>query len=729
MTHFIRAASALVLGLQLFLSPAVSGEFAGWQDWRVVEQQGRPHIIRAADLDGDGRAELIVVNSRRARLDLYHWRDVSAAAETGSLTAGGEVPQPNELPLAREIEHQELRLEHVPRDVLARDLNHDGLPELIVLMSPPNQVVVYRWQQGAWQRHFKLDLLRGKIPASRDTLLLRSLPAGGWQLLVSLEDGIQQLPLTPGGRAGWLTPREQQGRVAWWLADLDGDGRRDLIEQTREADASVRWYRCAETGVLTPAAVLLDRAVKDVELFQSGAAAQLAILDGRVRGILRSYALGAGADSPFGMRRPLALEDGLQAVWCGMRQGKHRALVVADRRAPRLLSYRLGAAGWETQQDYPALTDIRSLATLSAQPETLLLWTKNGADLSRSRWKNGRLTYPRPWPQSASQSERKILALDSVGPWTWWVQKVGQHLDLYVAGPEIPDPRPIRFPEVGGKADQVLWIGGQRLLVKESRGRALKLFQLVGDRAEVRSPTHLKKASLADFKLVAVGKGVELRRLADGVLQWLGDDLQSREQVMLPHGQALTAYVAEDAASGWALERDSPYLHRIEIDASRLSRSVERVKVVQGVGLRHDPVLEMLLVGHDRVTQLEPGRAPELQLQGVVDQRVGRARGVRKTGLHRLSTTDIDGDGCDELIVYDHLRHRLTVLAACDGTLQPLLIWPVFDDKVYPYRDDSDNLVAEPRSVVAADFDGDGKQDLALLCHDRLLVYLGSKKL
>lgn len=709
-------------------------DFPGWQGLRVIEQKGRPSIMRAADLDGDGREELIVVNSRSSRLDIYHWQGLTSNAEQLI-----DEQRPNELPLAPDLDHQELQLESVPRDVVVQDLDGDGQQELVVLSSSPNQVAIYgrkktgETNKAEWEKRFQIDLLTGEIPVRSGALLIRPTDAGTFQLLVSMDNGIQKLLLKPGGRAEWLTPRERRGRLDWWLADLDGDGVDDLVEQTRESNESVRWYRAAEGGSLAPAAVLLDRAAKDVAVLRTTAAAQLVVLDGKVRGILRRYDLDLGEQTPFGHQLPLALDDGLKAVWTGMRQGDKRALVVADPDAPRLLSYGLGEDGWQAQQAYPAVTDVKAMATLVSQPGTLLLWTKEAADLQVSRWESGRLTYPEPWLQSAEAEDRKVLALDSVGPTTWWVQKIGKHLDLYLSKPQSEEPEVIRFKDVGAKADQVLWIGGERLLVKETHGRALKLFALDGEKAVVTSPTHLKKATLGEFKLFAVGDEVRLGQLTDGVLQWLGDDLRSQEQVMLPQGQQLADYVAADKTNGWALQRDSPYVHRIEIDDTRLSHSVETVKLVDGAGLRNDPVLGMLLLGQDRVTHLSKGQSRELKLIDIIDERVGRAGGVRKTRFHRLSVTDIERDGYDDLVLYDELQHRLTVLGTNttqgdDSVLLPKIAWPVFDDKKYPYSDDSDNLVSEPRAVLAADFDGDQIQDLAVLCHDRLIIYLAREK-
>ncbi len=720
----VRHATGTLLFCCLLNLQICGAQFPGWQGLRVIEQKGRPTLLRAADLDGDGREELIVVNSRSSRLDIYAKREADSAAAKSSV----DELNPNELPLAPDFEHKELQLEHVPQDVIAKDLDGDDRPELVVLVSSPNQVLVYKLAEEKWSKQYKIDLLEGDVPRRRESLLIRSPEDGQFELLVSMDNGIQQLDLKPGGQAKWFTPREKRGRLAWWLADLDGDGDQDLIEQTRESNESVRWYQATKSGALLPAAVLHDRAAKDVEVLRAGATTQLAVIDGTVSGILRRYELADGEESPFGRQLPLALEDGMKAVWCGMRQGEHRALVVADSEAPRLLSYGLDANGWQTEQAFPALTDIQAIQPLGSQPGTVLLWTKDAADLRMSRWEAGRLSYPEPWSQAEDVDDRKILALDSVGEITWWVQKVGRDLDLYLSRPDSQEHIKTRFPAIGSKADQVLWIGDDRLLVKETHGRALKLINLDGKKAKASSPTHLKKATLSEFKLFAVGEDVRLARMTDGVLQWLGDDLRSQEQIMLPQGQKLSDYVVVSETSGWALQHDSPYVHRIEINDARLSRSVERIKIAEGQKLRDDPVLGMLLIGNDRVTRLDEGKPSELKLVDLIDERVAQSGGVKKTRFHRLSTTDIDRDGYDDLLLIDELEHRLTVLGEeaekADGILQPKISWPVFDDKVYPYTDQSDNLVKEPRAILAADFDGDESQDLAILCHDRLLIYL-----
>ncbi|HVW37103.1 MAG TPA: hypothetical protein VHB99_07350, partial [Pirellulales bacterium] len=87
-------------------------------------------------------------------------------------------------------------------------------------------------------------------------------------------------------------------------------------------------------------------------------------------------------------------------------------------------------------------------------------------------------------------------------------------------------------------------------------------------------------------------------------------------------------------------------------------------------------------------------------------------------------TTDLTGDQVDEVLLSDDHRHQLTVLERTDDKLKSVLSWPVFEDKTYPYGGVQGSLVAEPRSVVGLNADGDEHRDAALLCHDRLLIYM-----
>jgi hypothetical protein len=108
-----------------------------------------------------------------------------------------------------------------------------------------------------------------------------------------------------------------------------------------------------------------------------------------------------------------------------------------------------------------------------------------------------------------------------------------------------------------------------------------------------------------------------------------------------------------------------------------------------------------------------------------IDWRRASSMGGKEATIHRVGTTDVTGDGNEEAVLSDDRRHQLTVMRRNNGELEPLISWPVFEDRGYPYGgSNNEDLVTEPRALTGADLDGDGEQDLAMLCHDRLLLYV-----
>ena len=720
------------LGLTVFVSIAFAdGEFPGWQAMRVIHQEGRPLIVRVADVEGDGRDELIVVNTTHSRLDVYRWL---APAERSDAETADDKTRPNDLPMADDFRRQEVPLKHLPQDVVATDLDGDGRRELVVLASPPNKILVYGLNKdGDWNLRQTFDLLPGEFAPRRQPLLLVSDADGQARIYVGCTNGIQQLTLKTDERPDWLTPRERHGREDWWLADVDGDGDRDLVEQTRESHQSLRWFVRDAAGHLSPARILFDQSIAGAAVLRSEKGAdQLLVMDGVINGLLRRYKMTQGELDPLGQRRPLALDDGRKAIWCGLQLGDKSALAVVDRERPQLLLYCLESEGWGVQRTFPLVNDVRAIAAPQAKPGTLLLWAQDAAELHISQWDGGRMSYPKPWPRSEDDGPRKILALGSVGPTAWWLQQVDQDCDLYVWPKDQAEPTRARFEGVNvAKGGQAQWLGERRLLVRRDYRDSLKIaaVEKEGEKPVMRSVGHLKQAAIEELKLLLWGDQLRMTRLTDGVLQWLDNDLQPIDQVMLPQGRKLADYVPLDKQRGWALEEGGRFVHLLEADDTGIPQLKKTVKMNGGIALVRDPVLGLMLVSNDQAIQLDSGRPDELDLLESFDGRIDRRSGIKEATIHRIDCLDVDGDGVQEVLLFDDRRHQLTVLSEEAGKFKPQISWPVFEDKKYPYGDGDDApTVTEPHAVVVWDADGDGHRDLAMTCQDRLVIYLAREK-
>lgn len=700
-----------------------AAEFHGWEALRVVAVEGQPERFFAADLNADGRQELVLINTRQSRLDLYRWLP---PAERKPIQPT-DPNSPNELPLAPDWGHAELALDDLPADAVAADLDGDKRPELLVVTGPTLKLSAYRQEADKrWQRLKHWDLLTGQLAGRGRIVLLRTGANDKRELLISCEQGIQVVPLDDPGRAVWYHPRETAGRVDWRLADLDGDGDQDLLEWTTKANQSVRWYECAE-GALRPPQALYDQSVTQVGALNGGSTpADVLCLGGAQTGLLRRYQLARGEDSPYGRRATLPIAG---AAWCGVKLDGAAALAALDPTEPKIRVYRLVDDQWTSEESYPTLGGIRELVAPAARPGTLLLWTKDAADLYETRWEQGRLTFPKALVKSPETADRRIVALETVDDTLWWAQRVGDHVDLYVWPADAKEPKLTRFEKAGSKIERVLWLGGERILVQQAYSSAAKLLTLEKGKVVAADLPHLAKVNLAEYHLYRDGKRLRPGRLADGVLQWLDDSLLPQDQVMLPDGQKLAGYVPLPGDEALALEQGGLFLHRLKTDASGIARTTLSVKLPGGLSLRQDPVLGLFLIDGDRIARLSAGRPWELKLRDTIDGRRGRPSGVKEATIHRFFTADIDGDGRDDVVLCDDRKHNMSVMERNGDELRDVVSWQVLEDQAYPYGEERSSVpVAEPRSIVSFDADGDGNRDLGLLSQDRLLLYVGREE-
>ncbi len=94
---------------------------------------------------------------------------------------------------------------------------------------------------------------------------------------------------------------------------------------------------------------------------------------------------------------------------------------------------------------------------------------------------------------------------------------------------------------------------------------------------------------------------------------------------------------------------------------------------------------------------------------------------IKDGHLNDVISGDLDNDGRKDLVFLETARNYLDlVMFDANHKLVPANRWQVFEERTFRSRRSD---LPEPREAAVADGTGDGKNDLIVLVHDRILVY------
>lgn len=738
-------------------------QFYGFTGVEITKLHERAEHLKAGDFNSDGLTDVAVMDNFTSSIRLLLQRPPGTAQEKSAAKV-------NELSSDKRFEDRRVSMDRAIAEMESADLDGDGRQDFAVI-GPPDQLAVYYQPEAGkkeWTKKWSVRL-PGLEPAAGILAAgdfngdgRTDLAAAGKTtmfLLYQTEQGTLRAPeqlISTSGRQGLLQ-----------AADLNGDGRADLCylagEQTGRSVCARLQSASGRLGPEISFTLQTPRAVTIASL-DGRPGAEVISIDGRNGriSILRAESAQQAADG----RSERLLRYGIG----GSESARERAVAVADFDGDKLLDvlvnepgqaqlllYRQnGIDGLGTAEQYPALLGITDLVADDldgdGRIEAVLLSSSEGV-VAVSRFENGRLTFPEAilrkpdgWelanvavlkhadqPQlivglsqgsgnSAKLEYQRHIRVDK-GAWT----RVAEDAKLEFSG--AVGQRGVRLVPMDVNAD------GRMDLLSIASGQAKSGFHVLlqgesGALSAAVSGSQLEAGVTSAGRVFVSGSNLLVARDSFArMLAWKDGGWQVVDQFNAGEAGASIEGVAALDLDG--VEGSEVVLLDSGIRKARILRREDNVyrpwrevelgaapfSTTVSADLNGDGRNDLMFLGAEQFGVLYSGRT-DVSLQELHGFESKREKAFPADVL----AGDVNGDGVVDLVTIDTSINGVAILRfdERDG-IQEATSFRVFEEKRLVSSATDRGL--QPREGLIADVTGDGRADLLLLCHDRLLVY------
>ncbi|MCE9620223.1 MAG: VCBS repeat-containing protein [Planctomycetes bacterium] len=762
--------TAPALAAALLASPPTSDLSAhfGFDPLEVQKIDAKAGPMIAVDLNGDGLKDLVVVNNRKSRIELYYQRADAKPGDEKPPTPGS-----NELPELWRFRREVISVPHEILAVLPTDFDHDGKMDLIYAGQPGTIAFVKQSKPGVFEIVHKVPVKN--LVGNRDNLLLANV----------MGDAKPELITNTGGKISvWPLDNDQVGTplelsagegsiVAIMADDFDGNGTTDLAGVVPEDSSPIRIWLTSVDGdklVIGPQNRFEMPPLREAECLHlpGDKQAQLAVIEKPSKRIVFSK-LAKSAIKRAGDR-----EASIQTVTFNDPQNKKRNFAVADidgdgrldllatntgENAVMLYRQKPGK-GFETPEKFPALSDLDSIAAQSAKGDqralVFLLSEKEGI-VGRSDAGTDGISFPKAIPLPAGSSPVTMNLVDFNGAATLAVvTKDGRNYTLQlipVTGDQSMDPKNHRSVSLGTLSrgpETILSVDadhdGHTDLLVFTPDKPMIMVRDVMDKDGKAELKVFESKDMGQFGLVQAANG---RNTA--ALDLLGDGKSELLVADRNYVRALTYNPAPPAGTspGWQVvkqinaEASDAKLTCIALMGDKIvagdrengrlvvfskndKKEWKQSEAIEVPGFKFNQIFAGPLGGDDNDVVLVIGdssfavvrlQGERWRLEEVASWKSDEPRRVE----HELVVGDINGDGFLDVTALDASDQMAEILTfSQSGKVHYGTAFEVFESKMFSGGEPKE---FEPNMGVVADVTGDGKDDLILLAHDRVLIY------
>jgi len=758
-------------GIVLFVGAAVLAAdtnstrfgFTGPEIFPIDNQMSQ---LRVADLDGDGLNDLVVVNNARSKINLLYNQTGKKAPVSKTAPAKREI---NELPPDARFRIESIASEKRIAALVVADLNGDGRPDLAYYGDPKELIVLYNQGTNGWSAPKRWPIEDGQL--SPNGLCTGDLNGDGRTDLVLLgETCVYFIPQQADHTLGEPQKIPFSGTVkSAQVVDIDGDGRSDLLLVNWEDRNPFRFRLQKADGQLGPEMYFAAAPIRSYwadNLEPNGKTQIITIALNSGRAAVSEF-VSKQADLLSGCLRqgqlqvlPLNKTDKSRrgVLWADVDGDGLADLLVAEPENGQISVFLQQQDGsLATPKSYPTLAGVTDLAVAdwdgNGRPEIFLLSADEKQVGVTHFDQKQRLGFP------------KLIPLEG-------------HPLVLAVGKLQPDARPTLAVII----DQ----DGKRSLVTRSADGTTKT-QKLSENFKANPTTmafhDADQDGLMDLVILMPYEKVKILRQMPGKdfeeidvappggqieQPWLSAadiDGDGKQELLLTQKNFLRAVVlsTDTNAQSAANERGWTFTVKEQINgAGSNSRLVSAAPVPNG----SNAVASLFLLDAERkalslcerdsagvwrivrnlplpfseFTSLKPITVGTAQVNAVallglntiafmpLDGRAwelkeldGYETPIKDGRLTDVVSGDLDNDGRKDLVFLETAKNYLDlVIFDANHKLIPANRWQVFEERSFRGRR---NDLPEPREAVIADMTGDGKSDLVVLVHDRILLY------
>ena len=728
------------------------GDFFGFSDLEIIKIGDNPGPMYTGDLNVDGVTDILVVNNRKSRIDLFLQKQGATPEDVVPVTRANEIPE------HWRFEKNRVMVSHQVAALAMHDFNHDGRTDLIYAGNPSHIVFLAQQVDGTFKKTRSHRVK--KLGANRSAFTIADISEDNKPELITIVEGnIQAWPLDEDSLGKPMVLATEDRIVAFELADYDGDGLDDIVGLVPDSSEPVRlWITKSDAGIRSMGPQLRFempplREFASVRL-PGNEAARMAIIERASRRIVL-YEVDRETIETSGDR------DASIEIYPFLGKGK-RTQLVTDVNNDGLLDLiatnpsdntivvyeQSEGEGLSTGISSPTLSDVGSIGSGDINQDgndELFVLSENEGVVGRSPLTSLEVAFPQPIPFSSGNTPISLSVIDlndemkvaviSKEKRSYVIDLIDQegNNDTIDLGSLSRGPDQI----IGFDADQ----DGNTDLLILTRDKPMKLAQMtdtgfvVLDDDEMGQYGLVREASEMNTTLFDVDNdGMEELLIADDNYlravryepnpeNGISPGWQVVTQVNLQDGSSDLVSLAKSGDDIYVTDQENERIVAIRINENNEWKESESLYIhgydfgpIYSGDFTGDGVPDILAVSDTgfAIIRVQGNRIALNELQS---WRSDNERRVQ----HELAVGDVNSDGYSDMVSLDAGEQMLEIFTFSQN--EKMLYATGF--KIYESRIFSGGEPREwqPTQIIITDLTNDRQNDILLLSHDRLLLY------